>query len=466
MSRSTKQVFKTVGFAAVVVGILGASGYGIMRIMATDSLQRFREPGPPPDQGLVVRDFEMKTYNGDKLVAYAKVDQAIIRKDRSQMDLVGIQEGWFLTQDGEKIDFEAESAVYQVFSKNLLAEQGARLRGKDFDLKVATFTYQGNTEVVSVEGKVTGTLFGGEFETENIRIEVAEGRLTSGTFSWQGTPQVEGQPQRTSWNFRGATIETVGGVSTFTEGIATSSDTIIRGKKIVFDRNEDTITAEGDVKYFGVDANMTCAKAVVTRRDRRVLLTGRVNMLIKPETETAPKEVEIPPLKPFVPDEISVNRPAAPRDEAQRKQDDEIRGTDNLRQFPIAIIAERVEYFYRRGERRATITGSPQARQELGSDRWRLVWSNRAEWDGEKDRLKLFSRQGAKDVRMRNSLGDDMRATFIEVSTRKNEDLLSAKDAEGTMNLDDDEDLPRSPATPPPGSSPSAPPLQGPIGRD
>src|ERR1019366_3974108 len=98
------------------------------------------------------------------------------------------------------------------------------------------------------------------------------------------------------------------------------------------------------------------------------------------------------------------------------------------RRSPVRIGADRIVYWYKKGERHADITGSPQAQQELPEGRWRMAWSNHAKYDGEKETLTLISSPGLHDTRMKNSIGDDGTAAIYTFSTKDDDDYYEADD--------------------------------------
>lgn len=139
-------------------------------------------------------------------------------------------------------------------------------------------------------------------------------------------------------------------------------------------------------------------------------------MLVKPKEEEAnysPKEEDIPPFRPLVPDSVKGGEGTFGPTPEERALDKKLREGDNVREFPTVVTADRIEYFYRKGERRATITGNPQARQEFAKTRWRQVWTHTALYDGEAETLRLTSRDGKMETRFKNSIGDDLVAKAV-----------------------------------------------------
>ncbi|HLO99330.1 MAG TPA: hypothetical protein VK171_12100, partial [Fimbriimonas sp.] len=171
-------------------------------------------------------------------------------------------------------------------------------------------------------------------------------------------------------------------------------------------------------------------------------------------------EIELSPLPPVVPESISSTRPPAPDNEDAKRTEDQIRSSKNLRKYPLSITANQIEYWYKKGERRAKITGSPQGRQEL-PEGWRYVWAGSAFYDGEKELLTLESAPGKTEVILKNSLGDELFGVWGQLSTKEDDDEYSFKKGKGKITTRDDDDG----GTPPPGNSGGGGGLTGPIGR-
>jgi hypothetical protein len=193
------------------------------------------------------------------------------------------------------------------------------------------------------------------------------------------------------------------------------------------------------------------------------VLTGNVFLLAKPKEEVPnykPTEEELPPFKPMVPDEVKANRPPAPESGPspdEKKLDDKLRDGGSLRDYPLVITGNEVEYWYRKGERRATIRGNPQARQDIPGGRWRHVWSYEAYYDGEKESLRAVSKAGERTVRIKNSLGDDLTGLSVTLSTKEGDSQYSGEKLKGTVTADAEDD-PREKSGDKPGAKKGDPP--------
>jgi hypothetical protein len=75
----------------------------------------------------------------------------------------------------------------------------------------------------------------------------------------------------------------------------------------------------------------------------------------------------------------------------------------------------------------------------LRAGTWRELTAPRAEFEEEKEILNLFSSGDAKEVRMRNSAGDDFIALSVRMGTTSGKETLSGKGVEGVAKVRDDE---------------------------
>jgi hypothetical protein len=255
-----------------------------------------------------------------------------------------------------------------------------------------------------------------------------------------------------------------GDIQTLIDGEATDGEVLVRSPRIERNLRTDVITAFGPVEYYGLEANATCDRVVVYRNERRAVLTGNVQLLLKPENERRLEPVPLQPFRPPVPDEIAKGRPLPPpggRSQQDKELDEALRNPETARRYPVVAYGDRVEYWYAEGQRRAIVTGSPQARQEMPGGRWRHVWAYRAVWNGQKNTILLESQKDRREVRVRNSLGDDLLARWFLASTREGDDSWEAEDIGGVVYPNED-DLPPE-ETRPPGNNLPPPNLRGPI---
>lgn len=467
MLRFNKDSIRTYG--AIVGGLAAAAGgyWGIMTIIGADAFTRYDGIGQVrSDIGIVLNDFEMRSYSDGVLMAAAKVDEVSIWRDRSTVHLIGVTEGEYYKGEELAFEFEANSADYGYFTHLLEANEGGRVWNDEMDLDLAAFMYSSQTKMLNVNGPVEGMLFEGEFSSELLAYHVVDEEFTLGPLTWTGPAADPVSAQRREWQvqFAGASSGR-NNVFSGANGTATDGESIIKAEKITWDRGQGILTAEGNVQFYGKDANITCRKAVVYDSEGRIVMTEAVNMLIKARPSAQPQFVEIPPLTPFVPEDIARLRPPAPNTSAERQAADRVRNPDSLRGYPVTIIAERIDYWYRTGSRRAEITGKPFARQEIGPGEWRMAWAHSATFNGEAETLLLKSVDNQRNVRMLNSIGDDFQAQWFQMSTQEGNDEYSAFGLQGTFSVAEEE-LPQPPGTGGTGGGGGTPPpsITGPIG--
>lgn len=426
--------------------------------------------------GIRFADAEIGYFRGARRLGRAKVARIDVRADRQILTFDGLTDGRFASDKGE-VRFTAQQATWNATTRDLDVTKGAHLWNKDLDLRVPTFKFDQSQERLQVPGTIWGRLFKGRLRANNLEYYVRTDRFDMGPVHWVGVlDKTEGLPQaqtvkRTRWDVKGKRMRSIGkDLDEYTEASARDEhqETIIKADKIVVNRKDDVITATGNVRYYGIEANLVAREVVVFRKEERMVLAGDVRMLVKAEDKQKLEEVEIPPFRPALPEEVTKNRPPAPViGNEEKKLDDEVTSPDSRRKYPVLITAQRVEYWYAEGGRRAIATGEPQARQQLTGARWRQVWSDRADYDGEKDELVMTSKAGERDVRFKSSLGHDLKGTRFRLVTKDEENPeFEGEDVEGVMPVDD-EDLPRRdpPKAGSGGGKSGGGGLSGPIGR-
>jgi hypothetical protein len=453
MSRSTKpSAFKKFLSVVATASTAIASIFYIQAFAKGDPLVnlRHRNPHESDKQGITLENVHLVQYRGNRKAGEATVDQAFISEDRSQYLLTNVRNGAYLSEDGKRVNFSAPKATWNNVGRSLLADKGVRLWNKDLDLKTELFRLNERQNTLYVPGQIHGRFFKGQIQANNLRYDVKQQEARFGPVAWDGELvanfQDDGTTSRKQWKISsdGGTFKVKNGVRSFDNGTATDGDIIVKADKIVHEEATDIVTATGHVRYFSTKANVACDQAVIYRKDKRAVLTGQVDMLIKPKDKQSKAEVvEIPPFRPVVPKEVAEGRPDAPtttRDPKESQLDDDLQNAKTLRSYPLAVTASRIEYWYAKGNRHAVIDGSPQAGQELPGGRWRHMWAHQALYDGEKEYLTMLSRDGQSDARAQTSLGDDIIAKKVVVSTKEDDDDLEATGVKATVYGKSDED--------------------------
>lgn len=450
-------------FLAALAVVLAAGTY-VQTVIRGDPFAGLKKTSKDVDPGVGVRikNATVQTYKDGKLVAKAHVDRMDVSQDKNHYDMFGVHYGEFFSDKGS-MKFEGTRANWNVPLNVLNASEGGHITDKASKLDVSPFQFNSSTGLVHVPGPVKGRLYDGDVNAMAIQYNINSGRFKTGKMNWVGKISNQGQiPDQTSdrvWDVSGEDSDNDGDVLTVHHGYATDHEIQVFADLIVYDRKTLIVNATGNVRYVSTKNIMVCEKAVVERKIRKATLTGNVQMLIRAQEKTLTfpdfrKEREpkfsdkesIPPYRPIVPDEIAKTRPAAPetgQSAEQKKIDDEVRSGKNIRDFDTICYADKVLYWYKKGERHAEISGNPQARQELHENAWRQVWTYMAYYDGEKDKLKLVSSPGNFDTRMVDSTADDGTCEWIEISTKDGEDKWHAAHMTGQFP-DRSDDIPRT----------------------
>lgn len=430
----------------IVAGVMWAQW-----ILTTDPFAQLRRGAPEglsEEIGVRLKGVDVKMYEHGTLVGSAKVGTLDIRRDRNRLAFHEVADGMYRGADGE-FRFASPAATYDSSFRRLEVGSGGRIWNEDMDLKVLGAVYQGSTQVLQTSGLITGRFMDGSIEAENLLYRLDTGAYRVGPITWVGEVEIpavrrQDKPQTQKWTIKALGAARAKGDLEFYENVeATDGEVIVKAPKGSLNRKTDVFEATGPVEYFGIEANLRCDKIVIFRAEKRAVLTGNVTLVVKPKENQKLEVMEIPPFRPVVPEEVAKNRPQPQSaTDSQRKDDDEVRSGQTIRKYPILIAAEKIEYWYAEGSRRAIITGKPQARQELPEGRWRHLWAPRGLYDGEEDTLRMIGAEGKREVRIMTSVGDDLVAEWFEVATAAEEDSWQAWNITGTVAKEPDQGKP------------------------
>ncbi len=466
--RSSKGLKKLLLAVSIVFGAITLITY-FQWFVSLDPFASYRRKAhadPSKEVGVRMKNVRFDIFDESKKIASCDVERVEIRRDRQLTELFNIRNGQMATEEGN-FQFESGRGNYAQPTKLFSMQQGARFWNENVDLSTEAFLYYQKVRRIESSGKVQGKFYGGVIVAEHFEYLPMKDEASAGPVEWTGdlaanlqdVPGIQSTNQK-PWSVRGGGYQRKGDVQIFRKGWASDGEVILTADLVEHNTKTDVITATGNVKYFSGRSNMVCEKAVVFRKERRAELTGNVAMLVKPKEQEKLEETTIPPFRPMVPEAIAGARPPAPKTADEKKQDEELR-QNNARNYPTQILAEKIEYWYKKGSRHAVITGSPQARQDMAGGRWRHIWTTRAEFNVETDWLRLESAPDKKTTRMKTSLGDDLVAKWLRVSTKEGgEDEMEGEDVSGVV-MSDDEDVNSRGGSPPP---PVKPPLKGRIG--
>ncbi|RYG30335.1 hypothetical protein EON81_25110 [bacterium] len=448
--------FRTLGLVLLLIGG-GRVTYDRLRTFSQiDPFAAFRAPKQTSSDNVAVilEGVKMRDYRSGKLVAKADAGRIEVGKDRRSFTLFDIKDGLAPTKEGPA-KFTARRAYYDSVSKVFSVTDKGTVQGKNYALNSNNLIYDENRKTLRADMGVNGKIFQGDAGARVITMNTDTGAFKMMDPRWAGDPgqisqEVKGAKK---WNIRAAVTEYDGkDISIHTDGSATDGEILVKGPKIEHVRSTDVITSTGRSFYYSAKANIVADKIVVYRKEKRAVLTGNVILLSKPTEESTdyePKEEPIPGRPDLKADAMEkpviTNGPTA----EEKELDKQLRDGKTIRRFPLLIGADKVVYWYQKGERRAEITGNPQARQEIGKGVWRHIWTYEAFYDGEKETLLAKSSEGKKEARMKNSKGDDMTAREFFLHTKEGDDRYSGKDFLGDIVSDEETENGEAEPTPP-----------------
>lgn len=483
MSRSTKA--STIKKLLTVLAIGAGGVLGLVYIQAfakIDPLLNMRKGSikTPQEIGVRLGDVHFVQYDGEHKITEADVEHVFVTDDRRQYRLGNVTNGVYIAKDGKRLNFSAPKAVWNVTYKVLTANEGVRVWNKDMDLKTPNFKIDGIRQTLYAPGTVEGTFYKGQIKSTNLLYAMKADEANFGPTHWNGNLAIALQDgekgEQKEWEFDASrgNFKRKGDLQIFTKTTAKDGEIIVKADVIERNVKTDVVTATGNVQYFSSETNMSCSKVVVYRKEKRAILSEAVNMLVKPkEKQTKAQIEEIPPFRPMVPKDLSDGRPEAPaptKSALEKQLDKDLQDPKSIRKYPIAIRAERIEYWYGKGNKHANITGDPQASQELPGGRWRHIWANSAHYDGEKDTLLLKATPGKTDLHYQASNNDDMMATDATLSTEEGNEDFESNGTIGKVHGSSDDDDTTGPPPPDPlkpgnkGKGKGGNGLQGPIG--
>jgi hypothetical protein len=438
---------------AVGLPVAAFLSFGVYRWVAntlkSDPFATYKKQNPddlPENVALASTDTSFTRYESGNPKASFYVKKMTIARNRQVYDFEGVSNGQ-IEWKGSKYEFEGEQGNWNGFSKLLEITGKLRVKCKDFDVASKRVIYDELRRTISIPVGVDGTAMNGTLKVANLLYSMDSEVLETGAGEWNGTPSKnlfqDVPAENRTWKIKYDNFKKSSGIATYVNARAEDGEVIVIAPAMTWDEKQDVLTATGNVRYFGKNSNLIADKVVVYRKEKRAIFSGNVTMLVKPKaaSEEPAKETIIVPLPPVVPESISKNRPPAPDSEDQKRTEEEIRSGKNLRDYPLILVAPQIEYWYKKGERRAKIIGSPQARQEMPNDGWRYAWANSAYYDAEREKLELFSSKNKKEVIVKNSIGDVFNAGRGMLSTKEDDDDFEFWEGSGTMTSRD-EDLP------------------------
>jgi lipopolysaccharide export system protein LptA len=426
MAQSVSPVLAGVRNVALTVaaGCLCYGGYiYLVRFGNLDPFKGLKRTNPLGSAALRIEKVKVHAYNKGKLQLSADLDKMDVATDKNSFDLQGVRNGLYYG-DGRKVSFAGQQGNWNGSTQKLTLFGGVRAASTDFDLQTSAADFERKPEKLQVPLPVSGRFYGGFIEAANLNYDMRTKDLRTGPIDWQGKPEGVGQETGETvtprtWTIKSGPFSQHGITQTFEDARATDGEVLVFAPHVERDTKTDVLTATGRVTYFSGKSDVIADKVVIYRKEKRAVFTGHVDMLVKPkkDQDQPPKEEKVPTVTR---EDQEVKPDLTPRkvDEASKQKDDDLRSGKTLRDYPLSITADEITYWYKKGNRHAVIKGAPVSDQHFPDGRWRKGWAHDALYDGEKDTLLLQSLEGEKDARMRNSIGDLYKGTWLEVSTK------------------------------------------------
>ena len=467
-------------YSSLFTGAAIATGVYLHNFLSSDPLAHYRLGKITSDQqeiAVTLNDVVFRQYQGQKMISNALIKKLEVSKDRKNLRFSNIVDGTYYTKENI-FHFSAQEGTWNPDTQKLYASRDVHLYNKNLNLHSSEFEYDQPTHTLTIPNFLRGKLFEGDVEAYRLVYQTNLNSYSVGPVTWVGqlqtlakvTEKTEKSKPKAAFQAQQAkppatlpesstkkTKETVqlwtikaksgsrppGDIEYWHYGEATDGEIVLKADNIQRNVKTDVIIATGNLRYYSADVNALCDKTTVYRTEKRAVLEGNVQAFVKPKDQSKLEVVELEPVRPIVPSEIAEQRPPAPEKTIQNTDiDDELRSTKDKRKYPIIIWADKVEYWYQKGNRHAIITGSPTARQDFPGGRWRQVWTHTAYFDREKDLLKLVSSKDKKDTQLRTSVGDDLLARWFELSTKEGSETWQGEGIEGDVYIDEEETSP------------------------
>ncbi len=189
-----------------------------------------------------------------------------------------------------------------------------------------------------------------------------------------------------------------------------------------------TAQATGNMNLTDEQADATAETADITyaKRERVMVLSGKVTLLLKPKkseklpADVAPAAVKVDPAT------------GSAKVETTPKKDDE---PESPRNHPIEITCDKVEYHYARDKRYAKLTGSFKAVQKL-KETTRTLTADFAEWFGNDDRILLHGPVFSEDTKGRKGETKEN----VTISTKEGAETLTLGKGKYTFTVEDEDE--------------------------
>ena len=428
MTESATKAMRSTALALVAGSAVVAVGLAWKRYGRLDPYSSVTKKSRPsnPATSIQAGDVTIRHYENGKLVAKADAKGLTMDQSRSGIVLDKIKNGLMQTKQGP-MQFAAGTGVLRPDLKMVDVSNGVRVKGADFDVTSSMASINGRKGELVVPKSLFGKIAGkGDFNASSLvhRPNTSYTLIKDPHYRGKLPDSVELPAARQDrvWDMKGDTAEQKGTQWVYTDARASDGEVIVMAPTIEQNTKTDVITATGRATYRSAKADMIADKVVVYRKEGRAEFFGNVVMLVRPKRDwekPLPKDEE--GLKP-----LAVNLPGEPAQgpsPAEKQRDEDLRSGKTIRDYPLNMKADTMTYWYRKGQRHGIAKGSDAtAYQKFEDGRWwRQVTAPEAHYDAEKDMLDLLGDTSKRQVRMKNSIGDDVQAIAATMSTKEDQ---------------------------------------------
>lgn len=418
---------------------------GVRYLLSIDPFARYSAAYANPlgaGIGSIITDANVNVFEGKEKVLSFDVAKIEIHRNQRYFHLENVHNGAVWDKGKAKAKFRAGEAIYDARREFIEVLGSPKVVFEEGELSASIVEIlRQEKRLVASEG-IDGTYKKGEVKAASLTYDWESRHGVIERFLWKGPIELQQEKtvKRRQILVRGERFESFSNPDRviYYNAEAIDQDSLLRARKITHDRENDIIVAEGECEYHSPDAFMLAPKVTIYNKEKRAVITGDVRLTIKPEKEKGrlPSSA-LQPAKPDLPPGVKPTEKLS--EEEQKKTEEELRSGRTIRKYPIVITCRNIEYFYQKGTKRAIITGSPVARQELRNNAWREITGPRAIYEEEKEILTLMSTPGLREVVMKNSLGDEFHVETLVISTKEGDERITGYGAEGSLRVREEE---------------------------
>lgn len=356
---------------------------------------------------LTLRDEQMKW-------AEVKADRIDLSRDRIEWRVINIRESQ-LYEEGELFaKATAKLLLYQtskqqaqlsgnpkitILKNRWLQDQPmtARVSEIHWDTRARKITAPSETHLQWKEGRAT--VKGFTLDLSNRQITLGAGAL----FMQAQPPGSENDKKRElKITYSGAKgIKDVLDVDDLT---VTDEDTVMKAKRASYNEKTRYVMATGSLSLTDPKVELTGDKMEAWLREKRALLSNKVQLLVKPKEENI----------------------------APPNTDQEETTLQSARRYPVVVTCDQIEYFYRK--KIAYLKGNLKAVQKVKDGKTRTLTAQSAEYDQKKEILILKG-----NVVLEHEDGR-FNAPEVIVSVKEGDEWIQVKGGSGVVFVEDEEE--------------------------